>query len=79
MKAVGKKNRTSLHSLYDFVLMTRGILCIGTGGHNYKRTRGLLCFGISSNLKETIIDLWVECQLILKVLETRVVLSFPEY
>ena len=32
MQAVGKKNRTSLHSLYDFVLMTRGILCIGTGG-----------------------------------------------
>ncbi len=31
MQAVGKKNRTSLHSLYDFVLMTRGILCIGTG------------------------------------------------
>ena len=47
MQAVGKKNRTSLHSLYDFVLMTRGILCIGTGGPNYKRTRGLLCFGIS--------------------------------
>ena len=48
MQAVGKKNRTSLHSLYDFVLMTRGILCIGTGGPTYKRTRGLLCFGISS-------------------------------
>ena len=47
MQAVGKKNRTSLHSLYDFVLMTRGILCIGTGGPTYKRTRGLLCFGIS--------------------------------
>ena len=29
MQAVGKKNRTSLHSLYYFVLMTRGILCIG--------------------------------------------------
>ena len=50
MQAVGKKNRTSLHSLYDFVLMTRGILCIGTGGPTYKRTRGLLCFGISNNL-----------------------------
>ena len=48
MQAVGKKNRTSLHSLYDFVLMTRGILCIGTGGPTYKRTRGLLCFGISA-------------------------------
>ena len=79
MQAVGKKNRTNLHSLYDFVLMARGILCIGTGGPTYKRTRGLLCVGISSNLKETFIDLCVECQLILKVLETRVVLSFPEY
>ena len=48
MQAVGKKNRTSLHSLYDFVLMTRGILCIGTGGPTYKRTRGLLCVGISN-------------------------------
>jgi|GEM_PF-3195197 len=52
MQAVGKKNRTSLHSLYYFVLMTRGILCIGTGGPAYKRTRGLLCFGISNNLLE---------------------------
>ena len=26
MQAVGKKNRNSLHSLYDFVLMTRGTL-----------------------------------------------------
>ena len=48
MQAIGKKNRTSLHSLYDFVLMTRGILCIGTGGPTYKRTRGLLCVGISN-------------------------------
>ena len=52
MQAVGKKNRTSLHSLYDFVLMTRGILCIGTGGPTYKRTRGLLCVGISSRFAE---------------------------
>ena len=48
MQAVGKKNRTNLHSLYDFVLMTRGILCIGTGGHVRKRRRGSLSFGISS-------------------------------
>jgi len=55
MQAVGKKNLTSLHSLYDFVLMTRGIHCFGTGGPNYKRTRGLLCFGISPNPLATFI------------------------
>ena len=31
MQAVGMKIRSSLHSVYDLDLMTRGILCIGTG------------------------------------------------
>jgi len=63
MQAVGKKNRTNLHSLYDFVLMTRGILCIGTGGHVRKRRRGSLSFGISIYVPHTnylLSDLFIE-------------------
>ena len=29
MQAVGMKNRTSLHSIYDFSFKTRGSLCSG--------------------------------------------------
>ena len=42
--------------------MTRGILCIGTGGPTYQRTRGLLCFGISSAYDNGLSN----CYLILK-------------
>ena len=42
------KNRTSLHSVYDYDLKPRGSLSIGTGGHVRKRTKGSLSFGISN-------------------------------
>ena len=51
MQAVWNKNRTSLHSIDDSVLKTRGSLSMGSGGHVRKRRRGSLSFGISINLK----------------------------
>ena len=51
MQAVGTKNRTSLHSIDDSVLKTRGTLSMGSGGHVRKRRRGSLSFGISTALQ----------------------------
>ena len=50
MQAVGTKNRTSLHSIDDSILKTRGSLSMGSGGHVRKRRRGSLSFGISKQL-----------------------------
>ena len=58
MQAVGKKNRTSLHSLYDFVLMTRGILCIGTGGPITRERGDYFASEFTSRLSNAIISIF---------------------
>ncbi len=40
MQAEGKKNHTSLHSIWDFVFRTRGSFSSGLEGHFAKGRRG---------------------------------------
>ena len=49
MQAVGMKNRSSLHSIWDFVFKTRGSFSSGRGGQFAKGRRESLCSGISTS------------------------------
>ena len=50
MQAEGMKNRTSLHSVYDYDLKIRVSLSIGTRGQYKMGTKGLLCSGMSTKV-----------------------------
>ncbi len=50
MQAEGMKNRTSLHSVYDYDLTIRVSLSIGTRGQYKMGTKGLLCNGMSTKV-----------------------------